>query len=267
MGATDTEFTGHAANGGNVLVVGGTRGIGLAIARRLSTAGHRVAAWSRAGSPDGDSPTTAVRQGRLAAPADHAASAAPAPGCGGILPIDFRAVDVRRPERVRAELLRAAAVGTRPDILVYCAAIVGRGITGEVTDEVWRDVFEVNATGARTLLDQYVRAFGAHPARVIGLSSEAARHPHAGRSAYAASKAALEAFLGAYREEARDHATTVTVLRLGKVNTTLSRRSPEANSGALQPADVADLVAALLALPPHAEVRLLECSSVHSAYG
>ncbi|MFG2867412.1 SDR family NAD(P)-dependent oxidoreductase [Streptomyces sp. NPDC048338] len=223
----------------SVLVVGGSRGIGLASAVALRHAGHRVATWSRS------------------APAED-------PSTSGIA---GAAVDVREPDAVAAEFTRNAGAGRRPEVLVYSAASVGRGAVGSIGAQTWRDTLEVNAVGAHTVLDQYLRVFGRHPARVIGLTSEAALFPAAGRSAYAASKAALGTFLEAYREEARVFGTLVTVLYLGKVNTTLSHRSAADNSRALQPQDVAHVLAGLLELAPHVEVRSLEVTSVRSPYG
>ncbi|MCD2468707.1 MULTISPECIES: SDR family oxidoreductase [unclassified Streptomyces] len=224
-----------------VLVVGGSRGIGRASAVALHGAGHPVVAWSRS-----------VREG------------ASDPAMRGIA---RAAVDVREPDAVAAEFTRSADAGRRPEVLVYSAATVGRGTVGTIGARTWRDTLEVNAVGAHTVLDQYLRAFGRHPSRVIGLTSEAALFPAAGRSAYAASKAALGTFLEAYREEARGFGTLVTVLYLGKVNTTLSRRSTADNMRALQPPDVAQVLVCLLELAPHVEVRSLEVTSVRSKYG
>lgn len=236
-----TQHTLRSPAKGTVLVVGASRGIGLATSVKLARSGYSVVGWSRSG----DLPT---EKGQ---------------------PIDglwSQSVDVRSLQEIEAGLEFLAENVGSPQTIVYSAGIAGRGRLGEIDAAEWRDAFETNAFGAFAVLDRYFRIFRRHPLRVIGLTSDAALAPSAARSAYGVSKAALSALLEAYRQETRPMGTTVTLLYLGQVNTTLSTRSAGENARALQPREVAEVVSSLVELPRHIEVRSLQLSSVASAY-
>ncbi len=228
-----------APSPGKVLVVGASRGIGSAIAAAFSSAGHEVLAWARSSPDDRD----------------------------GGPPVRFDHVDVRSPAGVAAALAREAARGFVPDVLVYVAGIAKWGLVADQADEDWRAVIDINAVGAHTVLKAFWDAFGRHPRRVIAISSDAAGFPAAGRSAYHASKAALSMLFESYRQEVRDSGVLVTIVYLGKVNTTLSPRSPERNARALQPEQVARTVLELTGFDDTIEIRSIELSSVRSPFG
>ena len=223
---------------GSVLVVGASRGIGSAIAAGFSAAGHEVLAWARSSPDDRDGP-----------------------------PVRFDHVDVRSPDEVAAALGREAASGFVPDVVVYVAGIAKWGLVAEQADDEWRGVLDVNAVGAHTVLRAFWSAFGRHPHRVIAICSDAAGFPAAGRSAYHASKAAMSMLFESYRREVRDSGVLVTIVYLGKVNTTLSSRTDEQNARALQPEQVARTVVDLARVDATIEVRSIELSSVRSPFG
>lgn len=99
----------------DVLVVGGTSGIGWAIAQRFGAAGDRV-----------------VATGASAAEVEAAAAA---PG------VSFEALDVRDDVAIAALLERFASL----DVLVNCAGVIRRGI--EHDPAVFAQVIDINLNG------------------------------------------------------------------------------------------------------------------------
>jgi NAD(P)-dependent dehydrogenase (short-subunit alcohol dehydrogenase family) len=102
--------------GRQVLVTGGTSGIGLAVARAFTSLGATVAAT---GATD----------------AEVAAATAAAPG------IVFARLDVRDADAVAA----AVAAPSGLDVLVNCAGVIRRG--AELEPDAFADVVDINLTG------------------------------------------------------------------------------------------------------------------------
>jgi NADP-dependent 3-hydroxy acid dehydrogenase YdfG len=101
---------------------------------------------------------------------------------------------------------------------------------------------------------------------VIFTGSSAAHAPGANFAVYAATKAAIAAFATALRAEVSADGIRVTELVPGRVETALyqgvisddARAAMYAGGGSLQPSDIADVVLAVLRLPPHADVTRLD---------
>jgi len=158
-------------SGKTAIVVGGSRGIGFAIADGLASAGARIVIANRQ-----------AEQGKAAADVL----------CGKGLSAISRSVDVtRRPavERLVAETL--AEFGGL-DILVNSAAVIVRKPIEEVTDEEWQTLMDVNLRGAfvccqvagREMLKQ-------KRGKIINIASNIAQVLQPLRGLYAVSKAGL----------------------------------------------------------------------------
>lgn len=160
------DLTGRAA-----VVVGGTSGIGHAIALGLASAGADVVSTGRrAEQVDAiASEIEALGRKTLRQPADHT-------------------------DRIQIEALLAACVQTfgKVDILINAAGKTRRTATLTVTESEWQDIFDTNLTG----MLRCCQVFGAHMierkyGRIINiasLTSYVALHEVA---AYAASKAGV----------------------------------------------------------------------------
>jgi len=150
------------------VVVGGSKGIGEAIAETLAAAGARV-----------------VTTSRDAATAEQLALSL---GEGHI----GLALDVRSTESVdAAAAFVLESVGT-PSILVNNAGINQIGPAESFTDEEWAAILDVNLTG----VFRCCRAFGqmmltAGRGSIVNISSLSARMGLPGRAPYAASKAGI----------------------------------------------------------------------------
>ncbi|MEP9401230.1 SDR family NAD(P)-dependent oxidoreductase [Sphingomonas silueang] len=120
-----------------------------------------------------------------------------------------------------------AAVGDRPiDLLI---ANAGRGlghafIEQDVAD--WRRVIDTNVTGTTYLLQQVARAMAARgQGRILITGSIAGLIPGSYQAVYNATKAYLDSFAYALREELKDSGVTITVLMPGPTDTPFFARA------------------------------------------
>lgn len=177
-------------NNKTILITGASKGIGLAIARRLHDRGDRVIGTSR--SPE----------------------AADAPGIR-LLPLD-----VTRPESIRAAVDAAIAEAGRIDVLINNAGYDLYGAVEETSSAELSVQMATNFTGAAELMRvvlPHLRAQGG--GRIINISSIGGRISLPFNSAYAASKFALEGFSEALRYEVLRHNIYVSLVEPGPVRT------------------------------------------------
>jgi NAD(P)-dependent dehydrogenase (short-subunit alcohol dehydrogenase family) len=180
------KIVGVAMTQRTCLVTGAGRGIGAAIARRLSAAGHRVALVART-EPD----LTAV--------------AAELPGPALAVP-----ADVTAPDAADTALARVGREWGPVEVLVLAAGVGTSAPIARTTDQQWRDAIEVNLTAPFRFLRAAVpgmveRGWG----RVVVVASMAAKRGDPYVCAYTASKHGV---LGLVRSAAAELATTgVTV--------------------------------------------------------
>jgi 2-dehydro-3-deoxy-L-rhamnonate dehydrogenase (NAD+) len=148
------------------VVTGGKRGIGEAVAARLTSSGAKVAIWDLEAEDDSAS------RGNYA--------------CG------FN-VDVSDNGAIEDALARTEKLVGPIDILVNSAGISGpSGPTDQFPIEAWRRVIEVNLTGVffccrAVVPNMRSRGYG----RIVNIASIAGKDPGVGRAAYAASKAGV----------------------------------------------------------------------------
>jgi NAD(P)-dependent dehydrogenase (short-subunit alcohol dehydrogenase family) len=168
------------------LVTGAGRGIGAAVARRLSAAGHQVA-------------LTARSAGELAALAEEL------PGPSLVLPADV--TDPGAVEQVFGEVERAWGP---VEVLVLNAGAGTSAPLHRTTDADWQRMLDLNLTAPFRMLRRAVPPMVESGwGRVVAIASVAAKRGEPYIAAYTASKHGL---LGLVRSAARELATTgVTV--------------------------------------------------------
>jgi 3-oxoacyl-[acyl-carrier protein] reductase len=221
------------------LITGGSRGAGLAIARKLAAGGAAVSLIAR----DGHHLNAAVE--------GITASGGTAIGTVG---------DVTDPTSLDAAIVATEQQLGGLDVLINNAGIGRYGPVAEQSPEEWRRVIEVNLLGAfnatRLALPALRRRGGG---QIIAISSGAARQGYPNMSAYCASKAALEGFMRALAAEVADEPIKCATIVPGGILTDFGIRTREARvesmrDGAkyLTPEDVADAVFYLLTQPPRA---------------
>ncbi|PWR18911.1 SDR family NAD(P)-dependent oxidoreductase [Zavarzinia compransoris] len=211
-----------------VLVTGGTGGIGSAIVRRLSADGYQVTfTWRR----------------------DEAAAAALAAETGA--------------EAHRLDLADRAAVATFAETLqaaeepfygfVHNAGATHDALAATLDVERAAAVMEVNLFAFMGLVKGVVRGMtAARQGRIVAIGALAATRAAAGNGAYAASKAALEAYVRTLMTEVARRGVTANVVAPGWVETAMAGEVPPQLARAIpaqrlgKAAEVANAVAFLL---------------------
>ena len=214
------------------VVTGGSRGIGLAIARALLGRGASVM-------------VTGTNEKRLADAARTVGAATP----GGSL--ITQVADVRKYDDVERMLNAAAARFGGIDALVNNAGVGVFTRVSEMSVEQWHDVIDTNLTGVfyccRAALPHLRKRGGGW---IINISSLAGTNSFPEGAAYCASKAGLNAFSESLMQEVRHDGIRVAYVMPGSVNTAFSGQPPSGQEWKLAPEDVAEVVTDLLAHPP-----------------
>jgi 3-oxoacyl-[acyl-carrier protein] reductase len=232
----------QSLSGKVALVTGGSRGIGLAIARGLVADGVHVAVTGRSDA-------------HLSAARPHIEAAGPGS-------VETLQADVRRHDDITRAVDATVARFGGLDILVNNAGVGIFTDVASMTPEQWNEVIETNLTGVfnacRAALPHMRRRGGGF---IINISSLAAKNPFAEAAAYCASKAGLNAFSEALMQEVRYDNIRVSSVMPGSVATGFS--SGDATKGAdwkIAPDEVAEVVVNLLrhnprSLPSRVELR------------
>lgn len=219
-------------SGSVAIVTGGSRGIGVAIARKLSAMDCAVVITARDESM-----------------AQQVAS-------------DF-ASGGHRAEGIRCDITdidSVTALGDhirskygRVDILVNNAGISGpSGVLHELPPTDWDAIFNTNLRGvyyvSRVIIPLMIKTGAGH---IINISSLAGKNPLPRGAAYSASKWGLNGLSYSMAEELRSHNIRVSVICPGSVNTDFGqRRSGRDAEKMLKPEDVAHVVATLVTQAP-----------------
>jgi NAD(P)-dependent dehydrogenase (short-subunit alcohol dehydrogenase family)/DNA-binding response OmpR family regulator len=209
------------------VVTGGTSGIGLATARKLLTAGHRVAVFSHSAD------TVAEASASLSAEFEP----------GRVL---GRIVDLANPTAITRFFDELQSIWGIADILVCNAGISPKGPNGprrfeDMGLDEWNEVLAVNLTGAMLCCQAVVSGMRqAGFGRIVLVGSLAGRtRPHVGGPAYAASKAGLAGLMRTLVGPFSPFGITVNLVAPGRILTPLTgdpiHRPTEKLSGAFRP--------------------------------
>lgn len=191
------RFTGKAA-----LVVGGSRGIGAAVARRLAGEGASVAIGFRSAVPEAEAIVAEIR-----------AAGGQAAAFGGNIAETGEA----------ARLVDAAhsALG-RLDILVNTAGIGPYRPLIRVDEDYVRNIFDTNVLGAIMLTRAAAAVLTRPGGRIIHFASRLAYSPIPTSTVYAASKAAVIALTHGFARELGPDGITVNAVAPGVIETDMT---------------------------------------------
>ena len=184
------------ADGGKVVVItGAAGGLGRAMAEIFLARGWTVAALDR------DAAALEAHAGR------------------GRRGHDPYPVDVTRADVVDAVVNSVIATHGRIDIVINNAGITQLGPFAEMSGSVLRKVMDVNFFGAVNVTRATLPALRQSRGSLVAMSSVAGFAPLVRRTAYAASKHAMEGFFGSLRAEERENGVHVLIACPSFVNT------------------------------------------------
>jgi len=212
------------------LVTGASRGIGLAIARRLGRMGARVAICAR----------NAAKLDRAAEELRHT----------GVETLAVTA-DVTRTADVAALVEQTQTTLGPIDLLVNNAGIGIFGPAHELREADWDAVLDTNLKAvfliSKAVVPEMIRRRAGY---IINISSLAGKNAFAGGGIYCASKWGLLGLTYCMAEDLRSHGIRVSAICPGTVNTEFSPHAGKQPSKMLQPDDIAHAVEALVTQAP-----------------
>ena len=173
------------------LVTGGNRGIGLAIARALKTAGHDVVITYRSGQP----------------------------------PVGFKSVqmDVTQTQSVDKAFDEIETQWGSPEIIVANAGITKDGLSMRMSDEDFESVIDANLTGAFRVARRSTKGLlKLKKGRLIFVGSVVGSLGSAGQVNYSSSKAGLVGMARSFARELGSRGITANVIAPGFVETDMT---------------------------------------------
>ena len=176
------------------LITGGTRGIGLAIARELQDDYHLIIGGSSEKAHD---------------------VASQFPSAQGFV------ADLADTEGIGAAVAELGLDSL--DVLVHSAGVVAHDPVTETTPEQWKHAFDINMFAVAELTRQLLGALQAAHGTVVTINSGAGYRSSVGFGPYATTKFALRAYTDALREEQRDK-IRVSSIHPGKVDSDMQRQ-------------------------------------------
>ena len=180
----------------SVLITGGNRGIGLAIARHLADAGDRVAVTYRSGEPP-----------------------------EGLLGVRCEITDT---EQVDLAFKQVEEQHGPVEVLIANAGITKDQLLMRMSEDDFTSVLDTNLTGAFRVTKRASRGMlRAKKGRVVFISSAVALRGESGQANYAASKAGLVGFARSMARELGSRGITFNVVAPGLTETSMSQQLSE----------------------------------------
>ena len=181
----------------SALVTGGNRGIGLAVARELASAGDAVAVTYREKPPAEE-----------------------------LLAVSCDVTDAAAVDRAFTQVEQAQGP---VEVLVANAGITRDTLLATMTEEVFTEVLDTNLTGVYRVTKRAVRGMiRRRYGRIVIVSSIVGAQGAAGQANYAAAKAGLVGFARSVAREVGSRGITVNVVAPGYVTTDMTASLPTA---------------------------------------
>jgi len=212
----------------NVIVTGGSRGLGLAICERLAFAGYRAIAVARNETPELKAAMAVASEGRVL-----------------FAPFDLGDIDAM-PEFVRSLRQQHGPIYG----LVNNAGIGTEGLLAVMPLEQIEQLIRINTLSPIALTRQVIRSmFAEGHGRIVNMSSIIASTGYSALSVYAATKASMTGFTKSLAREVGRAGITVNAVAPGFIQTAMTeglteeKRQQIARRSALQRLAAADDVA------------------------
>lgn len=187
------------------IVTGASRGIGLAIAKRLADEGAKIAAISRS-QASSEQAVAAVNYDRAKG----------------------YAVDVADKKAVSEVCEKVLADFGRVDVLVNNAGLTRDGLAMRMSEADWDTVIDTNLKGAFNFIQGVMRAMiKQRGGRIINITSVSGLMGNAGQANYAASKAGLLGLTKSIARELASRNITANCVAPGFITTDMTEVLPE----------------------------------------
>ncbi|WP_417835442.1 SDR family oxidoreductase [Thalassospira tepidiphila] len=182
------------------IITGASRGIGVALAKRLAADGFNVV----------------INYASSAGPAEELAESLKSQGHKAIA---IKA-DIARPDAVKALFDKTIAEFGGVDVIVNNAGVMTTTPIADMDDATYDAMMDINVRGTFNMLREGAKHLRDH-GRVINFSTTALHLKLPGYAVYNATKAAVEAMTGVFAKELRGRQITVNAVAPGPVATEL----------------------------------------------
>ncbi|MDX9753574.1 MAG: SDR family oxidoreductase [bacterium] len=215
-----------------VMISGGSKGIGLAIAERLGKQGARISLCARGAEALAQAQKTLQAQG---------------------IAVMATSADVSNEEEVERWFTQTETMFGPAHILIPSCGVSGYGDLTELTEAQFDQTFSVNMRGAFLCARRAIPSMIQNQSgKIIFLSSIASKYYRHGHSLYFATKWALNGFAFSLAKELNEHHIHVHVIAPGMVETHFFDNAGRPHGPEvpyLSPDLVADLAERLIRLP------------------
>ena len=215
----------------NVIITGGSKGIGLGIADYLVQQGMNVAITGRNTDTleDAEYSLKSHNKGKV---------------------LSFEA-DVRDMDEMSEMADAVVKAWGGIDVLVANAGIGHFGSIEDLTLDQWQETIDINLTGVFISIKACLEALKASKGYIISISSLAGTNFFAGGSAYNASKFGLTGFTQSVMLDLRQDGIKALTIMPGSVTSYFNGHTPdESDAWKIQPEDLGELVHDVLQLNP-----------------
>ncbi|MGB3307078.1 MAG: 3-oxoacyl-[acyl-carrier-protein] reductase [Thermomicrobiales bacterium] len=190
------------------IVTGGTRGIGLAIAKRLASDGFDLLVTYR-----GDEEAARAAADELQSPGRR---------------IELQAADISDADGAGLTIETAMQKLGRIDALINNAGITRDGLIMRMSEDDWDDVLDTNLKGAFLTSKAAIRPMlRQRSGRIVNLTSVVGLVGNAGQANYASAKAGLVGLTKSLAKEVGSRGITVNAVAPGFIDTRLTDVLPE----------------------------------------
>jgi short-subunit dehydrogenase len=228
------------------LITGGSKGIGAAIAKKMTELGYEVAIIARDKNQLESVRNYLVAEGAVV----HALQA-----------------NLTQKEDINRISKFVEKYAGQLKVLVHNAGMAKVGSVQNMPLEDWKAIFDLNLT-APFLLTQKLLPFISEKSKILFINSVAGKRAFPEWGAYSASKFALRALADALREEVRSKHIAVTTIYPAAVDTPLHDAMPYDwnRSLMLKAQNVAEAVEYCVKTPPHVLVNDLQLENLAGTF-
>ncbi len=211
------------------LITGGSKGIGLEVARSLLSIGYKVCITGRS-------------QESLKRAEDNLSAGSA---------LKTVAVDVRSYDDMADAVASVESDWGHIDVVVANAGVGHFAPIQELSIDQWNDTIDINLTGVFYTVKATLSSLSNSQGYLITIASLAGTNFFARGTAYNASKFGLVGFTQAAMLDLRHEGIKVTTIMPGSVSTYFNGRVPsDADAWKIQPEDIGQMVVDLLDMPP-----------------